>query len=111
MDRDERDLIDEMNTLNPGEFRITINNDVKYLHIVAEIVSVQQVKYTCPFCWSKYKKDGTPYKNATQLSHCHGSEFNVNNKVHPRSAHCDTRGSTIKCDEVKIYVTDKTRRM
>ena len=105
---DRQNLIEEMNELNPGEYRI-INNDT--LHIVADIVSVQQVKYTCPFCWSKYKKDGNPYKNATRICHCHGSDFSVENKTHHVGAHCDTRGSSRKCDNIRIYVTDKTRRL
>jgi|TARA_R100000084_G_scaffold99643_1_gene54135 hypothetical protein len=40
--------------------------------------------FTCPFCVSKYKKNGNPYKYAKPVVHVHGS----GNGLGTRTAHC-----------------------
>src|SRR5680860_1220377 len=92
----------EMDNLNPGEYIIDNKGNV---HIVANKVSMEDLVFTCPFCWSKYKKDGSPYKNAKRLQHCHGSERCINNRITTRSAHCNRR-DTDESYQFIIYVTD-----
>lgn len=109
-------FVEELNFLNPGEYLIKpglLDHDELYLHIVADTVSLQEVTYTCPFCWRRYKRDGTPHKNAERVVHIHASTLNIGNKVHPRVVHCDSQGfnKTRTYHEVRIYVTDKTIRI
>ena len=52
--------------MQPGNYYIDNNNIV---HIVADYVSRKELNFTCPFCWSRYKKDGTPTKTAKKITH------------------------------------------
>jgi hypothetical protein len=44
--------------------------------------------FECPFCWTKYKKNGEPYKNAKRLIHRHGSCNTFENREEHRVGHC-----------------------
>jgi hypothetical protein len=43
--------------------------------------------FECPFCYTKYKKDGTPCKNAKRQVHIHGWGHGENMTL--RVPHCD----------------------
>lgn len=64
-----------------------------YIYIMTIIVKAQfinkyQFGFKCPFCFTKYKKNGDPYKNAKHIIHKHGSNGNLNNRVEHRFSHC-----------------------
>lgn len=46
------------------------------------------VHYECPFCWSKYKKNGEPYKTAKRVIHHHGTDKKENHFIGHRHFHC-----------------------
>lgn len=95
--------------------------------VEASELTPTQIKYTCPFCFDKYKKDGTPYKKAKNVEHCYGftewrTESNLNipfDKIDfteyeiSRSKHCDSHGC-IEFDKqynsgVEITITKNTK--
>lgn len=43
-----------------------------------------QSDFECPWCWTMYKKDGTPYKRAKRTIHFHGAHVGFLHK----SGHC-----------------------
>jgi len=49
-----------------------------------------QLVFTCPFCYNKWKKNGTPYKNGrTDTLHFHGDGGQDEDKNYgTRSPHC-----------------------
>lgn len=54
----------------------------------AQSIDGYHIKFECPYCWSKYKKNGEPTKNAKRINHIHGSSGNLNNRNEHRIAHC-----------------------
>jgi hypothetical protein len=54
---------------------------------IALKIDSSHIYYRCPDCFTKYKKDGTPYKNAKNLIHKHGSCNDLSNRIEHRSHH------------------------
>ena len=82
---------------------------IKCIDVIASHISKKTIKYTCPNCYSKYKKDGKPYNKAKRLIHKHGSNNNLNNRIEHRSHHkCE--GNSDSYDSVNIHITDATIR-
>jgi hypothetical protein len=54
----------------------------------AQSINNVHIKFECPYCWSKYKKNGEPTKRAKRINHMHGSNDNLNNRTENRIAHC-----------------------
>ena len=77
------------------------------IDIIAQSIDKIHIKFECPFCYNKYKKDGTPYKRAKRLIHKHGSGGNLKNRVEHRGAHCDYERNN---KSFNIHITDKTIR-
>ena len=77
--------------------------------VYAETISNKQFKFKCPFCWTKYKKNGKPYKKAKRKYHFHGSDGDLSNRVEHRSAHC--YGNDEYSTDFNIYITDDTIRI
>lgn len=90
--------------MNPGEYILDQNREC---HIVAKSVDRKYLIFDCPFCLNKYKKDGTPFKNAKRVEHIHGAEGFHNYSI-GKAPHCSVFPK--KCDYFIIYVTDKTQR-
>ena len=66
------------------------------------------IYYDCPHCWTKYKKNGEPYKTAKRIRHCHGNETHSDvNRTTTRTPHC--RGRT-NFQDFTIEITDNTIR-
>ena len=59
--------------------------------VYAKSINRTQFYFECPFCWTKYKKNGEPSKNAKKVIHCHGSNNELHNRKEHRSSHCPTR--------------------
>lgn len=72
----------------------------------ADWISKKQFAYTCPYCWTKVKKDGKPYKNARNIQHIHGSCGDLSNRTESRSSHCP-----IVSENVEILITDSTKKI
>jgi transposase-like protein len=93
--------------LKDPEFTPYIKKDFDF-EVVASKINKIQFYYKCPYCFDKVKKDGTPYKNAKNKYHCHGSGGNLNNRVEYRVSHCINSKHAGK--EVKIIIDDTTFR-
>ena len=76
--------------------------------VIAKTVGDIHITFECPFCWSKYKKDGQPYKNAKKLIHTHGSCGEKHNRNEYRIHHCFSK---IYDGEFKIIINDDTKRV
>jgi len=57
------------------------------MRVVADTIDMNSFTYKCPICFTKYKKDGTPYKNAKPLIHIHGSSGDTSDRIETRSHH------------------------
>jgi hypothetical protein len=77
--------------------------------VEAETISNKTFRFECPFCWSKYKKNGEPYKTAKRIYHTHGSSGDLSNRIEHRLAHC-YGNKKYRCD-FNIHITDKTIRI
>ena len=82
----------------------------EYIEVEANYITKNQFSYTCPFCYTKYKKDGNPYKNANNKFHYHGSGGELHNRIEHRVPHCDTGRFPKQASEFKIHITDGTIR-
>ena len=72
-------------------------------------ISPRAIAFICPFCWSKYNKDGTPSKTAKRVVHIHGNhEGTLENRVLTRASQCDVR---IFKGAFRIVVSDRTARV
>lgn len=91
-----------INDMQPGNYYI----DNNIVHIVADYVSRKELNFTCPFCWSRYKKDGTPTKTAKKITHYHGS-FTTDNRSYRKFPHCDPKRND---KPFEIYVTNNTTK-
>lgn len=76
------------------------------MKVVADSIDKTHIKFTCPHCFSKYKKNGEPYKRAKNLVHTHGSNNDLSNRRETRVHHGKRYG-----DEVEILITDETKRL
>jgi hypothetical protein len=77
------------------------------IEVTAKFVNNYQFGFECPFCFTKYKMNGDPYKNAKRVIHVHGSEGILENRKTVREAHCN------KDSNKRIFIiniTDETVR-
>ncbi len=79
----------------------------KYTYVIADRISVDEVVFKCPVCWSKYKKNGQPYKNAKRVEHFHGSERNTIRRETKRVPHCLDEAKNYR--EFLIAITEETK--
>ena len=77
--------------------------------VYAETISNKTFRFKCPFCYSKYKKDGTPYKRSKRIYHTHGSSGDLSNRIEHRIAHC--YGNKEYISDFNIHITDNTKRI
>ena len=71
-------------------------------------ISPKAVLFLCPFCWTRYNKDGSPSKTAKRVVHCHGNDGTMHNKVMRRASQCDVRRFK---GQFEIVVDDSTTRV
>ena len=82
---------------------------MKNFSVEANVITPKQIYFECPFCWSKYKKNGEPYKKAKRLRHIHGNECHSSeNRVTTRTPHCIHRNELD--GEFIINITENTVR-
>jgi len=76
------------------------------MDIIAKTIDSSQFSYECPFCWSKYNKNGERSSRGKAVMHRHGSEGLLNNRVEYRGNHCKSENTNIN-----IHITDETCRL
>lgn len=74
--------------------------------VEAKTISNKTFTFECPFCWSRYKKNGQPYKTAKRVIHTHGSSGDLSNRREHRQGHCH-----LKDTDFHIHITDNTKRI
>lgn len=79
---------------------------MKCKHVIADSINNKTFKFTCPFCYTSYNKDGSPRKNSKRKVHIHGSSGELHNRIETRSPHCIHK----QCLEFVIHITDDTLR-
>ena len=72
---------------------------------IAKEINDKTFRYRCNKCYSRYKKNGEPCKNAYLVSHTHGSNGDLSNRIEHRTSHC-CGGSR----EIEIIINDDTIR-
>ncbi len=67
------------------------SNDFFTIPIPVKKWGDNQLAFECPFCYSKYKKNGQPYKMGTHKLHFHGTggEKDKDGNYGTRTPHCD----------------------
>lgn len=65
---DSKPTTEQISTLKQGDYYV-FGNTI-YINI-AEVGD--QMSYECPFCYSRYKQNGIPYKRAKRRMHYHGT--------------------------------------
>ena len=64
-------------------------NNVDDIHKVhAYQITKTNIFVKCDKCFNKYKKDGTPHKNAKNIYHIYGSNNEFHNREEIRITHC-----------------------
>ena len=77
------------------------------LDVEANYVDYTHIKFECPICRTKYKKNGEPYAKSKPIVHIHGSCGNISNRVEHRIAHC---GWERNRKSFNIHITKNTFR-
>lgn len=82
------------------------------LTFVASKIDETYIYYKCPFCFTKYKKNGEPYRTAKNVIHKHGSCGDLSNRTEHRSHHkCwNHPANRITYDSCYIIINDETER-
>jgi hypothetical protein len=72
--------------------------------VEAKKIDSKHIYFTCPYCRTKYKKDGTPTLRSKPVVHKHGN-FNpdFSNRIEHRTGHCIYNKS-----DFDIHITDNT---
>jgi hypothetical protein len=76
----------------------------KSMYVVADSISKKHISYTCPICYYRYNKNGTPRKNSKHLIHLHGSENDLSNRIEHRNPPYHTT-------DLYIKINDATKRV
>jgi hypothetical protein len=82
------------------------NNEIE---VKAHKIDSIHIYYECPQCWTKYKKNDEPYKNAKHQIHKHGSGNKLNNRIEYRISHCPSRLNVRYT--AKIIIDDSTQKI
>jgi len=80
--------------------------------IIAERLNEDYIYYSCPYCFSKYKQDGSPYKSAKPIFHIHGNdEKSDKNRIIHRGHHAVAGMIGKSPANVNIHITDNTLKL
>ena len=78
--------------------------------VEAKSIDNKHIKFDCPYCFNKYKKNGQPYKRTRNRVHTHGSNGLLHNRIESRVHHHDYMRNK-QGAEVGIFITDNTIRI
>lgn len=81
-----------------------------YVDVDAISIDITHISFKCPFCRSRYKRNGEDYKNAIPKIHRHGSEGKLHNRVELKGDHCDKGKFPSNYSGFRVHVTDNTLR-
>jgi hypothetical protein len=72
------------------------------IEVHAHTITKKYFYYTCPFCWTRYKKNGEPSLRGKPGTHFHGSGGGLSNRRTHRVNHCtkSNRGVFITIDDL-----------
>ena len=83
-------------------------------HIDVEAIKIDRthIHYVCPYCKSRYNKDGKPSKRCKPVIHRHGSNNDLSNRIEHRSHDkvYNFPKNNIAHSGVYIHITDNTKR-
>ena len=81
-------------------------------YVEAKTISKEKIEFDCPFCFTRYKKDGLkPTKKAKHLTHVHSNLTGfIDNQMITRVPSCGNRFPFDQFSEFEIGVTDSTHR-
>jgi hypothetical protein len=83
-------------------------SDSSYIVVIAEYINQYQFSFQCPFCYSRHRRDGKPYKNAKRVYHYHGSNGDLSDRIEYRNPHC------LRCppelSQFVIHINEHTKR-
>lgn len=79
--------------------------DVQTISIDSQVIS-----FECPFCWTKYKKNGQPYANAKPKIHTTGSTGNLENRVEHKGDSCHSGRFPVNHSGFNVHINDATVR-
>lgn len=103
----ERPTFEEMSHLKRGEYiEWRIDEETKRVCVHADIVDDVHIRFTCPFCYTRYKKNGHRRANAKRVVHLHGSCGQHHSRLEDRFAHCLYPQI---CNFFYIFITPKTK--
>ena len=95
--------LDELNTLQPGEYYMWDN----HVFVKADKVTNTTITFECPFCYKQLNKDGQPRKGSKRRIHIHGSNADLTNRIEDRVSHCKEKSTRAG---FRIGITDSTTR-
>ena len=117
-----------MNTRNSSEFTQSNNynnncdqneceTEERLVKVIADQVSAREIRFECPFCYKRLRKNGEPRKNGAHIVHVHHSGGDMNNRVVYKNPHCiqnyitGTSNFPKDKDGFLIEVTPQTKRL
>lgn len=104
---DHEPTLNDMTNLLPGNYYIWEKN----AYVNADEINSVHIRFTCPFCYTKYLKSGKPSVTAKYKIHLHGSANNLENRFEDRIAHCVVPENVPKVIlNFMIAITDRTKR-
>ena len=84
-----------------------IEDEYKVKPVIATHINKYEMFYECPCCWTRYKKNGEPYKNAKRTIHRHGNNGDpVSSRITRRTSHCPKMKG-----DIFIVVNETTKRL
>jgi hypothetical protein len=101
---DHSPTLDDMTKLTSIQYYLWNNN----VYVNAIAINKLQIRFVCPFCRTRYNKNGEPSKRSKRVTHFHASCNNFHNRFEHRSPHC--MDENINNRSFMIAVTDSTKR-
>jgi hypothetical protein len=101
----KKPTLEDMLKLNHGEYYLW--NDIVYVN--ADTIDKVHIKFTCPFCATRYLKNGSRSKTSKSKIHLHGSSNEFHNRFEHRIPHCDDKSNNRLT--FNIAVTNLTKRL
>ena len=82
--------VDEVLSLSEDEYIVDHEN---HLYVKGTVCNNRiSLHFTCPFCVSSYKKDGSPTQRSKNVKHFHGTGRSLEKQITHRIRHCGNHG-------------------
>jgi len=87
-------------------------DDYSPIHLNAYMITRTHIYVKCPYCYTRYNKDGKPSKSSKNYFHIHGSGGDLSNRIETRGH--DGSNEFYKQYNIRgefyIHITDDTPR-